>query len=302
MNQAHGMRLEHPIFHGPLSVSIELEEASKPENYDSWPGGAEMPAKIPVWTVQTASYPAVDPGLVSDSFGFEDSPDAEWISSGINSKGPTSLALGRHANLFLWGFSADPTQLTESGKRVFVNTICWMKQFDGARPLITAKPYSSRDWALVYAGYISDFGDDASKAQYIERSFPKRVLESVGKDGEQLATFYRENLEYLIRTEHGFDVDDDLKVLGAGNRSPSFLPALIARWTAAPADELCARLAARYVDEPAPRSAAELREWYEAQRDRLFFSDCGGFKWCVDTRPERAAPQEKPAPGSPAKR
>ena len=279
------MRLEHPIFQGPLAVSIELEEVDKPENYASWPGGAEMPAKIPVWTVQKAGYPEVDPGLVSDSFGFEDSPDAEWISSGINSKGPTSMALGRHANLFLWGFSGDPAQMTESGKRVFVNSICWMKQFDGARPLVETTQYASREWAEMHAGILPQITDEAMRSQYIERSFPPRVLDSVGRDSESLVRFYREKLEFLIHSEHGFDVDDDLVVLGVGNRSTSFLPSLIERWEAAPKDELCSRLAARYVGGTAANPAA-LRSWYEANRERLF-SDQGGFRGS-STRPERA--------------
>jgi hypothetical protein len=47
-----------------------------------------------VWKVQNKSFPEIDPGLVFDPYGFGDSPDAEAISSGLNSKGPDAVALG----------------------------------------------------------------------------------------------------------------------------------------------------------------------------------------------------------------
>src|SRR5262245_20140999 len=107
------MRLDHPIFQG---VELDRDEVATPKSYANYPEGKDLPAKMPVWRVQRGKLAAeVDYGIVSDPYGFEDSPDAEFISSGVNSKGPGSVALGRHASLFLWGFAGDPTQMTESG-------------------------------------------------------------------------------------------------------------------------------------------------------------------------------------------
>jgi len=86
------MRLDHPIFRG---VSLDLARSTRRRNYASWPEGKSLPAKMPVWRVQRGKMAAeVDYGIVSDPYGFEDSPDAEFISSGVNSKGPRSVALG----------------------------------------------------------------------------------------------------------------------------------------------------------------------------------------------------------------
>src|SRR5215510_4406677 len=131
------MRLDHPIFNTPLKPTIEQTEIAAPKNYRNWPEGHDQPAKILSWKVHEGEFPKVDVGLVADPYGFEDSPDVEWISSGVNSKGPRSVALGRHGNFFMWGFFGDPSLMTDSAKQVFINTIHYMKKFSGQRPLIT---------------------------------------------------------------------------------------------------------------------------------------------------------------------
>src|SRR5262245_58337623 len=142
------MRLEHPIFNGPLAASLDWEEIDTPKEYAEWPDGKDLPKKTKVWRVHGGEFPkSVDVGLVSDPYGFEDSPDAEWISSGENSKGPRAMTIGRQGNFFLWGFAGDPTQMTESARRVFVNAIVYMKGFDGQSP-ITPRKVWARDWQL----------------------------------------------------------------------------------------------------------------------------------------------------------
>ena len=96
----------HAVFNTPLKVNPTFEEVPTPDNYLQYAGDKEIARTIKVWKVQTKKFPEIDPGLVSNPHGFADSPDAEVISSGLNSKGPDSVALARHGNFFLWGFSA----------------------------------------------------------------------------------------------------------------------------------------------------------------------------------------------------
>src|SRR5262245_34324013 len=147
------MRLNHPIFTTPLTPKIEIGSTATPENYRHYHGGKDLPEKLATWKVQDGKLgQTVDYGLVSGFHGFADSPDAEWISSGINSKGPSSMALGRHGNWFLWGFAGDPTQMTDSARQVFLNTVVWMKGFEGQAPLValdqTAKQLEPRGAVL----------------------------------------------------------------------------------------------------------------------------------------------------------
>lgn len=290
MNQAHGMRLEHPIFKGPLAVDITLEEVDTPDNYAEWPEGRDGPEKTAVWTVQVPKFPEVDAGIVSDPYGFEDSPDSEWISSGINSKGPRAMALGRQGNLFLWGFTGEPAQLTESGRRVLVNAIAYMKGFDGAPVLVAADARGrlgqAREWAQVYVGYARAYAGDEKQEEWIQDLFSSGVKKSTEMDPDRLDAYFRDNLEFLHPGEgQKFECDEDCRTLGEGNRSPRFVPALIARWKAAPADALSARLAQRYVPAAAATDAAALEAWYRASEGRLFFSDRAGFRWLAAPAP-----------------
>src|SRR5436853_674153 len=166
------MRLDHPIFNAPHKVHIQLEDIPVPEHYAHYASRA-VPATFKAWKVfNRPPKPASDSrgadsrpstenvGMVSDGFGFEDSPDCEWISSGLNSKGPDSLALGRQANFFLWGFACTPELLTASAKDVFTNAIVWMKQFDGQRPIVK-KVASPREWVFVELWVASKQKDKA---------------------------------------------------------------------------------------------------------------------------------------------
>src|SRR5687768_6032479 len=98
------MRLDHTIFHSPNEAELELIEIDTPAHYAHY-AATPMPPRIPAWqvfeqpkAVPTAAGKSAEPrslaniGLVSDGFGFEDLPDSEWISSGVNSKGPAALA------------------------------------------------------------------------------------------------------------------------------------------------------------------------------------------------------------------
>jgi len=143
---AHHINTGHTIFKGPLeNVVPTLEMEKTPDNIYEYPSGDTVPKKIPMWKVQTLSYSkdtGARIGLVSRGSRFMESPDAEVISSGVCTKDVTAVALGRHGNFFLWGFSASPANMTEEAKKVFVNAVAYMKQFDGRTPI--ARKYNDR--------------------------------------------------------------------------------------------------------------------------------------------------------------
>jgi len=138
------VRLNHEIFTKPLASGAALAEDYKAK--DSWQKPYE---KGGTWVVHSGEFPKVDVGVVSDGYGFEDSPDCERISSGVNSKGPQAVAIGRQANMLQWGFYGAPDRMTESAKRVFLNAIVYMKRFDGHRPL-ARKQARARSWYLTF--------------------------------------------------------------------------------------------------------------------------------------------------------
>ena len=63
--------------------------------------------------------------------------DAEAIVLGFNSgKEYGAVGIGRHGNFLHWGYWAPPSQMTEAGKKLFLNCIHYIHKFDGKVPLI----------------------------------------------------------------------------------------------------------------------------------------------------------------------
>jgi hypothetical protein len=281
----------HEIFHKPFPVEIRWEERPTPENYRHWPGGDKLGKTMKVWKVQTKSFPAIDPGLVSDPYGFADSPDAEVISSGLNSKGPESVALSRHGNFFLWGFAAAPSDMTPEARKCFLNAVCYIRKFDGQRPFVL-KTASGREWALVYAGYLKNITDQ----NFVNQLFPQELRDRFGKDPDKYRQYYQENLEYLRPAKAGYAVDEDVKGLGLSNRRVELLDRCVALLEKGEQQELALRVLKRYTHEKFAEPK-EWRAWLDRKRERLFFTDTGGYKFMV-----APASLDKPAPRPPAPR
>jgi hypothetical protein len=265
----------HEVFQKPLKVDLQFEDHAVPPSYLHYPGGDKLGQTIKVWKVQTKKFPEIDPGMVSDPYGFGDSPDAEVISAGLNSKGPDSVALGRHGNFFLWGFSASPTDMTPEARKCFVNAVCYIRKFDGQKPFVR-KTGSGREWALVYSGYMKQYADQ----DFVKTLFPEDVRRRLGKDPEKYVKYYKENLEYLIPSQNGFQVDEDVKGLGISNRKVELLDECVALLERGKQADTALRILKRYTSENLA-GATQWRSWLKENRNRLFFSDVGGFKFQV---------------------
>ena len=265
----------HEVFRKPFPVEIKLEDFPTPDDYRHWPGGDKLGKTMKVWKVQTKKFPEIDPGLVSDPYGFGDSPDAEVISSGLNGKGPEAVALGRHGNFFLWGFAAQPSDMTPEARKCFVNAVCYIHQFDGQKPLVR-KSSSGRQWALVYAGYAKTFKD----AKFLERLFPADLRKEFGMDADKYLKYYQDNLEFLRPGSGGFVVDEDVKGLGLSNRKGALLERCVALLDDKDQQALARRVLERYTTEKF-EDPKQWREWLEKNRQRLFFTDTGGYKFLV---------------------
>jgi hypothetical protein len=297
MNEAHGMRLEHPIFKGPLVPKIDLTDIKTPSNYRDYPEGKNLPDKLKAWKVHSGEFAmdgtGVDVGLVSHP-DITEAPDGEWISGGVNSKGPNSLAIGRHGNLFLWGFYGAPDRMTESAKRVFLNSICYIKQFDGQTPLVARMPGSGPRWMLdFWPGFLrnnKDPGEPLMK-HLRESVFPPEAMVDGNPTADSIEKWLNENLEYVRFDKKHFVVDEDAKSLGVSNRKIEFFDAVGARLAKDPKDALAARLLERYAPDAPRGDANALEKWVAERKASLRFTDAGGYRWVW--LPPRAATTTK---------
>lgn len=155
-----------------------------------------------MWQVQTEGYQDGEGmliGVVSHGGVLDASPDGEYISSGLNTKGCDAVALGRQGNFFHWGFAASPTYMTEDAKLVLVNAIHYIHKFDGAKAFVKKDApltLSSLD-DMLYG--LSDKGFAAWEAMLeehrIEEAERKAKLKERLENGEELTTFEKRMLE-----------------------------------------------------------------------------------------------------------
>ncbi|MHC5114516.1 MAG: protein-disulfide reductase DsbD domain-containing protein [Planctomycetota bacterium] len=279
-------------------------------------------------------------GVVSHGAGMEDSPDAEYISSGRSTKGADAVAIGRQGNFLHWGFAASPTHFTDEAKLVFVNSIHYISRFAGQRPIVR-KPSgvrlrSSVDdmlYGLSDEGYErwTEMIDDANArlqreidkvrerkeagetlSKYDEQILqakadmtwnrgdvakyvvPPTLASEWGEDWSKYRAYYTDNRPYLRTSGEGhrqtLAVDEDVKGLGIPNDDPRLLETCVAMLERGEQVALARRVLERYTPEQFD-DAAGWRAWLDANRDRLFFTECGGYKFMVDTigQPPREA-------------
>ena len=193
-HSAHGVVSTHEIFRKPVPVVLEYADAETPQNYRGFYNGRDLGPTMKMWQVQKTGYlgdPATHAGVVAGGWGFGDSPDSEYIAGGVNTKGPRYVALGRHGPFFQWGFSASPSEMTESGQQAFVNAICYIRKFDRQPPL-TRKQRGSlhRGFALDRAMSMARMQENYKKLvdNHEKRAAARARAEQVSKSKSRALT------------------------------------------------------------------------------------------------------------------
>lgn len=168
--EAHSWVKNHAIFKGPFKVNMTVRVKPTPEDakhYAYFTG--PVPDSIPMWAVQTKGYKTEQDfciGMVSRPWGYTDSPDAEYISSGVCAKTLDAVAIGRHGNFLHWGFAASPLYMTEEAKTVFANAVVYISKFKGQG--LIARKYDERQTTLEYLKELEYYSTDECYAESIE--------------------------------------------------------------------------------------------------------------------------------------
>ena len=289
---AQGEPRSHEVFRAPFKVEPVYESKATPPNYRRYPGGKQLPDHIKVWRVQNSgkSYGSV----VSASFGFEDSPDAEILTPGFNEgKESGAVGVGRHGNFLQWGFSCAPSQMTEAGRCFFLNCVCYIRKFDGKAPLVRVRA-NDRTYAVFLASLLNTIKDP----RFATNTFAPELLSKYNSDPDGLSKHYANHLELVYR-DKVFRVDDELAGLGvASNRRTETLQRL-AELLDDPARATAAHNALKRYTSESFSTRAEWQAWLDKNRGRIFFSDIGGYKFFVT--PEGYAQSEAAPVAAPAR-
>ncbi len=333
---AHSFRKDHPIFKGPFPVKMTIAQQPTPDgafHYEYYLGKA-TPKSLPMWRVQTKGYRTDEGfriGMVSRPWGFEDSPDAESISSGVCDKTLDAVAIGRHGNFFHWGFSASPEYMTQEAQTVLANAIVYISTFKSKG--VIARKYNDRRATkeylkeLKYLATKAAFDDDAKmnlqfdkemhlekkKAEekkakneklnereeyslsyetapkqsfedYLKRYQKKDLFDKFGTNSAAYLKYYDENKDYFYAEDasYVFTVDEDVKSLGIPNTDKRLLEKCIIMLEKGQDVEKAKRILDRYT-LLAYKTAGEWRNWYEKNKNKIFFTESGGYYFMINS-------------------
>ena len=263
-DKLHTIRLDHPIFHGPLAVTPTLTQEVDPVTGRT----------VGMWKVQEKME---SPGLVTAVEQFLDADDSEIIAGGINMKGDHGVALVREANLFLWGPIANPRLMTEEARRAFVNTIVYMKQFDGAKQTVWRGLHGRKELEMVLATR------DLKRALSPDRlynDFLPTLIDKYSDSIEKYRAYYGPNLGY-VRQPHGaiwFEIDEDAKSLGIANNDPRLLEKCVGLLSNSSEAPKALRLLQRYTGLSLTDATA-WQDWLKQNRSKLYFSDSYDYRF-----------------------
>jgi hypothetical protein len=277
---AHAESLDHEVYSEPFKVETRFETIKTPVNYRKYPEGDKLPNRMKVWRVQDTGKRIG--GVVAQPYGFTDSPDAEVLAVGVNTgKQYGGVGVGRHSNILMWGYSASPSKMTDAGRKLFLNCICYIHPFDGKGPLIRRisphrlntlrlAPGAERSWQRRKRE------NDKRSRPYI----PDDITEKFIGDPNGLVKYYKDNIEFIYK-DRQFRVDSELKSLGLhSNREVATLERLISLLKDASHAEIARRLLARYTSESFSQPE-QWQLWFDENKDRIYFTDVGGYKFLV---------------------
>jgi hypothetical protein len=279
---AHVGPTTHEVFNQPYKVRPESESIKPPGNYldRHLPVEPDISDKMDIWYIQHSGKDYG--GVVSRAYGFTDSPDAEALVLGLNrGKEYGAVGIGRHGNFLQWGYSAPPSQMTDEGKKLFINCICYIAKFNGKLPLVRQQG-SPREDALRLGAVVDRIKDE----EFFSQNLGKELSDNYKNDQKKIVHYYVDNFELIYRQfsnlESGFRVDKELKSLGIpSNRKIATLEKLI-ELLDDPEKAPTAKIAlARYTNMSAETPPEQWRQWLNENRDRIFFSDYGGYKFFV---------------------
>lgn len=125
--------------------------------------------------------------------------------------------------------------------------------------------------------------DVQSFEDYVKGYSTPELFERFGTDTKLHHQYYRDNYEYFYPADaYTLQLDTDAQQLGISNRDKALLEKCITMLEKNESPETAKRILLRYTLEKFS-TAAQWRNWFTKNSNRLFFTEAGGFKFMIDT-------------------
>jgi hypothetical protein len=290
---AYGLR-DHELLRSPLAIDTKrLTAIETPEDFRD----AIREPKIDVLPLVREKPSGREAGWCVYTYEHEQAPELEIICGGVNHKTPKAAAVFRQGNLLHFGFPPSPEQMTEAGRAMFINAICYIARFTDDRPIVRARSAAGEPMRILDRGAIDRWVKNPNRdKRYLQWFLTKETYELLfAKSREEIAVWYADARPYLFADAQGrLSVDEEARRYGPSPADAVFLAKAVADLGSAAAPGRDGSLAARklldrYVPEGPGRDAPAERwnAWLKENRPYLFFSDPGGYRWYLDPLAKR---------------
>ena len=257
----------------------------KTSAYDPEPVGKTL-SVLRIQTREPGKQRMCGTTLVNDNGTFADVPGLEVIAEGVAPKKLGSLAIARQGRFLYWGFTSDPSGMTEAGRTAFRNAVRHLHARRASRttPCLSA-PRGALGNYLDLAATVE--GYEAQGLKHFRGSLDPELLKDWEPTVASGRTWLAENLPYLVTdgvegSYQVFRVDGNAKRLGTPNHKTESLEAWV-RLSREGSPEAGACLA-RYVDPGIAPKDGDWAVWWARWKGRLVFVDTAGFRFVEDPR------------------
>ena len=235
---------------------------------------------------------AHNPGWCTYTYEHGDAPELEVLCGGVNHKSPRAGAIWRQGNLLHFGFEPSPDQMSEAGKALLVNAVCYISRFTEDRPIVRTPCVFVQNKRIFDRGAIDRLLTDPERdlkdlKYYLADETYAKVA---GKSRETIGAWYRSVRDYLHADTQGkLAVDAEAQAFGVSPSSREFFPKAIGTLNEADRHSRARQLLGRYVPEGpgADAPVEKWRLWLAENGPHLFFSDTGGYRWYIDPLAKR---------------
>jgi len=121
-------------------------------------------------------------------------------------------------------------------------------------------------------------------SEYLKERVPQ-LYHIFGDDAAEYQRYYEKNRPYFYGggdISYGLDIDEDVRSLGIANNDKRLLDKAISMLEKNEETALASRILQRYTlcrfTEP-----SQWRSWYETYKDKMFFTESGGWLWLINT-------------------
>ncbi len=197
---------------------------------------------------------------------LHNSIDTDLVAIGPSAKGDNRATISRHGKYVLWSFEGPVSEMTEAGKRLFVNTVFYTFRHKDA-PVLERKMNNTRD--------RSNRWRTAKLQARLKRVRDFSLVRPYIRSGKQVPK-YRPCVKE-------WELDEFAEKLGIANYKKSFLKRCIDNLKDKQDVQDSLKALVRYTGKEDVRPTYEAwNKWFTENRDYLYFSDCEDFHFLID--------------------